>query len=195
MSAGNAAGGYGSAAPARPFLPPEENGRLPDPYAMIGRAKALGDLAFSLESGAAPPLVVRRQIERLRAEDPGNPEAAFWLGRAHERAIEGARGPAEQAEHARAASAAYLEAFALGRRDAPTLVRGIGIDAPGRQAEALDRLRVLSHSIPPHCQVLLLEARLLRDLARDAEAEEACRAADRLCRSRADRRAWGETCR
>lgn len=175
LRGGGVAGGYGSGAQAAPFLDPQDNARLPNPYDAIPRVGAIDRLAQALLAGADPQAVVR-QLGRMEKVDPANPELAWWRGRAWER-----RARVAPEATARAAEA-YLEAWERGRRDANTLGRAIGVDAQGKQAAKLSLLRQLAVEIPPDARIALLEARLLRDLGRDAEADEACTRAEALAK-------------
>ena len=136
---------------------------------------AIDGIAQALLTGADPRAVIR-QLARMEAQDPANPELAWWRGRAWERRAR------TEPEATGAAAEAYLEAWRRGRRDANTLGRLVGIDALDREADALDLLRRLAGEIPADCRIALQEARLLRALGRDAEAQEACERARRLCR-------------
>ena len=139
LRAGGVAAGYGSAAPTAPFLPPEENGRLVDPYAAVPAALALDEYAQAIQGGAPLPDPVRA-LERMAAVDPANPEIRFWLGRALARRAETEPDPvAAKASRARAREA-FLEACQRGRRDATTVGLAVGVDAEGEEAAALELL-------------------------------------------------------
>lgn len=175
LSGGGAAGGYGSGTRVAPFLDPQDNGRLRNPYDAIPQVAAIDRLADALLHGADPQAVVR-QLGKMERQDPANPELAWWRGRAWE-----LRARVDPDATARAAQA-YLEAWRRGRRDANTLGRLVGVDALDREAAALGLLKRLAPAIPPDARIALLEARLLRALGRDAEADEACERAVRLAR-------------
>jgi len=87
ISGGGVAAGYGHAARVAPFLPPADNGRLPDPYDVIARPFALDLEKQRLLSGTPPRAVIRR-LEALSDQDPADPEVRFWLGRAWQRRAE-----------------------------------------------------------------------------------------------------------
>ncbi len=193
LCGGVGVGGYGSGARVAPFLDPQENARLPSPYDAIPRVAAIDRLAKALRNGADPQ-AVERQLKKMEAANPANPELAWWRGRAWER-----RARVSEPASAHAAQA-YLDAWRLGRRDANTLIRVVGVDALGREAEALAQLRSLAPEVPPDCRLALLEAMLLRALDRHAEADAACARAENLCRrpwerAALDRARAGETCR
>ncbi len=180
IRSGGVAHGYGHAGLTAPFLPPEENGALPDPYAAIARAAALDAHAAALDREGASAARIRA-LERMAEADPGNPELHFFVGRGWQhRAVTAAT--TELAEAALAqAEAAYGRAWAQERWDAATLVLWVGVNAKGHEAMVLERLRREAARIPPDCRVAILEARLLRALGRDAEAEAACARAAELC--------------
>jgi hypothetical protein len=163
----------------QPFLPPEENARRPNPYDRIGAARELDGFAHALRERRAPPDRVATALEAMVLVDPGNPELHFWLGEA--------RGLAGDTARAREA---FLEAWRLGRRDADTLVRLVGVHAKDREREALAELERLGAELPAwDCRMWLLEARLHVALKELDEAREACRKAEEACRGARDRAA------
>jgi hypothetical protein len=175
LRGGDVAGGYGSGARVAPFLDPQENGRLRNPYDAIPQVAAIDGIAEALLTGADPRAVIR-QLTRMEVQDSANPELAWWRGRAWER-----RARTDPAATT-AAAEAYLEAWRRGRKDANTLGRLVGVDALDRESDALELLRRLAGEIPSDARIALQEARLLRALGRDAEADAACERAERLCR-------------
>lgn len=177
---------YGGAGRVAPFLDDAHNGRLPDPYRMVVRvpaqqqAKAL--LLGALEAGLPPRQLAEagRELEALAQGDGANPELCFLQGLYHRVAERTASALGQDEEAARqrtSAEQAFGRAFELGRQDAPTLVQWVGVNAPGREAECLERLRAFRSRVAPDCQAWLLEAQLCRALGRLPEAEQACRQA------------------
>ena len=199
--AGDVAGGYGHAGRTAPFLPAAENARLPDPYAVVLRAEALDLWAYRLEAGTDPAAVIRA-LSQMRADDPTNPEISWRLSRAWLRVAErDPDGLRRKAAVERAAEAAR-EAWERGRQDPDTLGWLIGLEAAEDTEAALLHLRTLLTDLPERsrCRLHLLEARLLRDLDRDDEADEACARAHALAAGARDRHAIDraradETCR
>ncbi|MFM8980742.1 MAG: sulfatase-like hydrolase/transferase [Planctomycetia bacterium] len=186
LGAAGASTPYGGAGRVAPFLGDAENGRLPDPYRMVARVPALQQakalLLGALEAGLPPRQLaeVERELEALAQGDESNPELCFLQGLYHrvaERTASTLGQAALALEQRTKAEQAFGKAFELGRQDAPTLVQWAGVNAPGREAEALERLRAFRARVPADCQLWLLEAQLCRALGRSAEAQEACRQA------------------
>jgi hypothetical protein len=180
ITGGQTAGGYGGGNAAEPFLPPEENGRLTDPFVAIPRAYALDALADGLLRRGLDPVRIARKLESVAENDPRNPEVWFFLGLA---LTEQARRAPDPAEALRGAEAAFGKAFQLGRRDADTLVHHLGVNGKDRENEMLARLDALAGSLRDDCRVKVLEARLLRGAGRDEEADRVCREAQAACRT------------
>jgi predicted Zn-dependent protease len=96
------------------FRDSRDNGKRPDPYAMISDAKRLNDAAAAVL--LVPPQPARleaaeRTLDTLAGRDRENPAVAFWQGRAR-------RTTARHAE----ALAAFQRALDLGRWDPDTLL-------------------------------------------------------------------------
>lgn len=183
---------YGGAGRVAPFLDDAHNGRLPDPYRMVSRVPALQQvkavLLGGLEAGLPPRQLseLERELAALAAGDTANPELHFLEGLRHRVAEQSARvrGQDDEALRARtSAEQAFGRAFELGRRDALTLTQWVGVNAPGREAEVLERLRAFREQVTPDCQLWLLEAQLCQALGREGEAEQACAAARAACRA------------
>ena len=200
IRAGQAAGGYGGGGPVTPFLSSEENARLPDPYASIGRALKLDQLKAIISSRR---LWTRSHLDSAIGKlegmnrkhlDEGSPELHFWLGMAYKTR---ARLPdAAGAADLERAEAAFTRAFELGRKDTQTLAQACGVNAAGREEAALEKLVGLGKQLAaPGCQYWILKILLLKTLQRDAEAEEACQAAEAVCTSPKEHELWLKTCR
>lgn len=170
---GAPAGGYGGGGPPGRFLDPAENGRRPDPYAMIADTGRLETVATAVL--ATPPVESRlrealRHAERLAERDPGNPAAWFWVGRAR-RVL---------ALHATALEA-FSRALELGREDADTiLLAGRSALAMPDPARTLRLLETFGPRVPPDPRLDELEAEAATaagdpDRARRAAAAAATR--------------------
>ena len=153
LRGGDVAGGYGSGARVAPFLDPQENGRLPNPYDAIPQVAAIDRLA----AGAARSAPIRRPsyagCERMEEPDPGNPELAWWRGRAWER--QARADPAATAARGRGLPRG-LAPRTTGREHAGP-GRGRRRARPGGEAR-WPRCASSHGEIPPDARIALLEA-------------------------------------
>ena len=199
--AGGGSTPYAGGASAGPLLDPAENAKRPDPYQAIGRTMRLSKVSQAIAArqrsyqtlGAAI-----NELKRLGRVDPENPEIDFWLGMAHRGVFDLAsreRNPDRMAQAAPKAQRAFLDAFAKGRRDAATVVSAAGsnVEDPAKALKLLQRLKA---QLPyEDCQVLVLEARLLRGIpGRASEADAVCARAKALCESEGRLGPWERTC-
>ncbi len=203
MAPGASSGGYGSAGSIEPFLSPEANGALRDPYLAIHGVPFLDQARIALRTLVADPRpgalrTLAPRLERMRTEDPTNPELLFVAGLVAEaRASEAdAAGRADEVEPALAeAERAYRQAFDAGRRDAETLTRLCGVRARGREAEMLARLNELGRGIPRSALLWKLISCLHEALGQAPEARAAAQQAAALARTPAERRTLEAPCR
>jgi len=153
--AGAPAGGYGGGGPVGRFLDPVENGRRPDPYAVVADAGRLDQIAQVVLADPAPEDRLRgalREVDALVARDPGSPSVAFWRGWARRRL---ARTPAHHDE----ARVEFVRALDLGRTDADTLLLACRCAlARDDAAGALALLTSWAARVPPDPRLAELEA-------------------------------------
>lgn len=203
MAPGASSGGYGGAGAPEPFLSPEANAKLRDPYRAIHGAPFIDQARVQVRSLIADPRpsVLKAwapKIERVLAEDPDNPELLFVAALLEEaRASE-----ADRQGHApevpallERAEAAYQRAFEAGRRDADTLLRWAGVRAKGRAQDMLARIAAVGGDVPRNALLWKLIACLHEELGQAAQAAQALASARALVRTSSEQRAVEAPCR
>jgi tetratricopeptide (TPR) repeat protein len=168
--------GYGAGGAVGPLLEPRANAARPDPYAVIGDAQVLAEVANAY--GLPPPRLreVLPRLDALARRDPGNPAVPFWRGR-YLRRLDDLRGAAE----------AFDRALELGRVDADTLWLAMGMRADlGERSVALERLGAFGAAVAPDVRVLCLASRLWREEGDAQKADDHARRAREAVRGPRD---------
>lgn len=171
-----AAGGYGGGGAVGRLLDPTENGRLPDPYAVVSDAARIDRAAAAILALPVLPARVRaadQELETIDRRDPGNPTISFWRGRAA-RTLAG-----DPASHRRAL-AYFLEAMERGRADPDTLLlaarSAIAAEGPAEALSLLETWRAVPRDARHH-ELIEAAATAVGDPTKAAQAREAARMA------------------
>jgi hypothetical protein len=192
MLAGTAPPPYGTSAPALPFLTPEENARLPDPYREIFVAQHLDEIRAILAvlRGNPDPKRTRAVGERLKPmleKQPNNPEALFLAGMLAEQRWREEPDKERAKEELAVAETLFGQAFERGRNDAATLFHWCGVNAPGRERECLTRLMEMGRSVVWDASLWALKGSFHGALKETDEAAAACKRARSLVHGAPDR--------